>query len=116
MTDGTWVASLDEIPPGHTKKFVLSRAGQELEAFVVNHRGNVVAYVNRCCHIPMTMDWVDNQFLSDDGDHILCATHGALYDPATGLCIAGPPLGRCLTTVPVELRDGHVYAGWPAGE
>ncbi len=116
MTDATLVAGLDALRPGQSRKFVLARDGQEIEAFALNHNGTLVAYVNRCCHIPMTMDWVDNQFLSDDGDHIQCATHGALYEPTSGLCVAGPALGRCLTPVPLERRGGHVYAGWPAGE
>jgi len=110
------VGRLDELPVGTTRKFVLQRDGRELDAFVLHHAGGLVAYVNRCCHIPMTMDWVENQFLSDDGRHILCATHGALYQPASGECIAGPPLGQCLTPVPLEIRDGAIWADWPDGE
>jgi nitrite reductase/ring-hydroxylating ferredoxin subunit len=110
------VARLDQLPPGTTKKFLLTRDGREIEAFVLRHRAGVVAYVNRCCHIPMTMDWVENQFLSDDGAHILCATHGALYEPVDGTCVAGPPLGQRLTAVPLQIRDGVILAGWPPGE
>ncbi len=116
MQTQTPVARVDEVADGHTKKFFLTRDGRELEAFVLNHGGRFVAYVNRCCHIPMTMDWVENQFLSDDGAHILCATHGALYEPVGGTCVAGPPLGQCLTPVPLEIRDGEVLASWPEGE
>ena len=116
MREYTEVARVDALAPGSTAKFVLTRDGRELEAFVLNLGGRLVAYVNRCCHIPMTMDWVENQFLSDDGAHILCATHGALYEPASGECVAGPPLGKCLTAVPLEVRDGAICAAWPDGE
>lgn len=112
----TPVARVDELASGQTKKFILTRDGRELEAFVLNHNGRFVAYLNRCCHIPMTMDWVENQFLSDDGAHILCATHGALYEPDSGACVAGPPLGQCLTPVPLEVRHGELLAAWPGGE
>ncbi len=112
----TPIAQADELAPGRTKKFVLARDGRELEAFLLNHRGRLVAYLNRCCHIPMTMDWVENQFLDEDGTHILCATHGALYEPDSGECVAGPPIGQCLPRVPLEIRDGLVYAGWPEEE
>ena len=114
MSDFSPVVPVDAVAPGKTAKFVLTRDGRELEAFVLNHDGRLVAYVNRCCHIPMTMDWVENQFLSEDGAHIQCATHGALYLPATGECVAGPPLGQCLTVVPIEVRDGTILARWPA--
>lgn len=107
------VAAVDELPPGTTKKFILRCNGREIEAFVLNHAGAFHAYVNRCCHIPMTMDWVENQFLSEDRQFIQCATHGALYVPATGECVDGPPLGKRLTAVPIELRDGVILARCP---
>jgi len=110
------VARADELTPGRTKKFVLACGGRELEAFLVNYRGTLYAYLNRCCHIPMTMDWVENQFFSEDGAYIQCATHGALYEPASGECVAGPPCGQFLTAVPIEVRDGIVLAGCPAVE
>jgi nitrite reductase/ring-hydroxylating ferredoxin subunit len=107
------VAPAAEIAPGRTRKFVLPCDGGEIEAFVVNHGGAFYAYVNRCCHIPMTMDWVENQFLTEDRAFIQCATHGALYEPASGECVAGPPLGQCLTAVPLVLRDGMILAACP---
>lgn len=110
------VATVDEVTPGRTKKFVLQCSGREVEAFVVNHDGELYAYVNRCCHIPMTMDWIDNQFLSEDGSYIQCATHGALYQPDTGACVAGPPVGKCLTQVPLTIRDQVILASCPEGE
>ena len=61
MSEFSPVVPVDAVAPGKTAKFVLTRDGRELEAFVLNHDGRLVAYVNRCCHIPMTMDWVENQ-------------------------------------------------------
>lgn len=107
------IAHVDDVAPGCTRKFILHCDGTEIEAFVLNYRGNFYAYVNRCCHIPMAMDWVDNQFFTDDSAHVQCATHGALYDPATGECVAGPPLGRCLVPVPLLIRDGQIFAACP---
>lgn len=110
------VARLDEVPDGRSKKFFLVQGDREVEAFVINYQGAYHAYVNRCCHIPMTMDWVENQFLTDDGRYIQCATHGAWYEPDSGECVAGPPLGECLTPVPLVIRDGVLHAAYPAGE
>jgi nitrite reductase/ring-hydroxylating ferredoxin subunit len=110
------VARTADLVPGRTRKFALQCNGREIEAFVVNHGGAFYAYVNRCCHIPMTMDWVENQFLTEDGAHIQCATHGALYEPDSGECVAGPPLGQCLTAVPLVVRDGMILARCPHSE
>lgn len=108
------VARVGEIVPGRSKKFLLPCEEGELEAFVVNHEGTLHAYVNRCCHVPMTMDWIDNQFFTEDGRYIQCATHGACYEPDSGECVAGPPVGQCLTRVPLTVRDGEVHAECPA--
>ncbi|HXQ21598.1 MAG TPA: Rieske 2Fe-2S domain-containing protein [Candidatus Acidoferrales bacterium] len=102
------VARVGELQPGETKKFVLLSNGREEECFVVNHRGTLYAYVNRCCHVPMTMDWIENQLMTEDKAFIQCATHGACYEPDTGECISGPPLGKVLTPVPLVIRGEAV--------
>jgi nitrite reductase/ring-hydroxylating ferredoxin subunit len=40
---------------------------------------------------------------------LICATHGALYDPASGACLGGRCEGRGLKAVPVVERDGNIY-------
>lgn len=78
-------------------------------AFALRYDGRVVAYLNRCLHVPAEMDWVPGEFLDSAKEYILCATHGAAYEPQTGRC-AGGPCGRGrLTAIDVEERDGEVY-------
>lgn len=110
------VARVGEIPPGQTKKFFLQIDGREVECFAVNYEEQLFAYVNRCRHVPMTMDWVENQFLTEDGRYILCATHGAAYEPNTGECVFGPPCGKFLDRVPLTVEDGRVIAHRPLEE
>jgi len=107
------VAQVGELRPGETKKFLLACDGREVEAFLVNHDGRLFAYVNRCRHIAMTMDWVENQFMTEDGTFIQCATHGACYQPDTGECVYGPPLGKFLIPVPLTIRGRDVLAECP---
>jgi nitrite reductase/ring-hydroxylating ferredoxin subunit len=107
------VARVGEVASGQSKKFFLQCAGREVEAFLVNYRGALYAFVNRCCHVPMTMDWVENRFFTEDARYLQCATHGACYEPETGECVAGPPLGRYLTRVPLVVRGETVFAGCP---
>ncbi len=108
------VARVGELQPGQTKKFFLRDDGHEEECFVVNHGGRLYAYVNRCAHVPMTLDWIDNQFLTEDGEFLQCATHGACYVPETGECVSGPPCGKFLTPVPLTMCGTEVLAHWPA--
>ena len=38
----------------------------------------------------MEMDWQPDRFFDDTGRWLLCGTHGAVYQPDTGECAAGP--------------------------
>jgi nitrite reductase/ring-hydroxylating ferredoxin subunit len=107
------VAHVEELTEGCSKKFTYTCSGQQVEGFVVNYRGSFYAYLNRCCHIPMPMDWFENQFLSEDGRFIICATHGATYDPATGECVAGPCPGEYLEQLSLQVVDGTVLVACP---
>lgn len=108
------VGPIADVPPGTTMKFMLPTPGEPVEAFVVNVRGELHGWVNRCRHVPMTLDWVENRFLDATGEHIVCATHGGVYLPDTGECIGGPPLGRRLIRVPVRVEGDQVMAQVPA--
>ena len=108
------IATVGEIAPGKTKKFLLDYAGTEVEGFVLNAGGEHHAWVNRCRHVPMSLDWVENQFFTAEGDFIQCATHGALYRPETGECVAGPPCGKSLHRIPLKIDAGTIYADCPA--
>ncbi len=112
------VARADSLKPGESLKFMLPIRGADEECFLVNFGGEFHAYVNRCRHVPMAMDWVDNQFFAEDGRYLMCQTHNAYYEPASGECIAGPPTacGKYLYRVLTEIDDGVVYARPPQEE
>ena len=78
-------------------------------AFALRFEGRVVAYMNRCAHVPTEMDWQPGEFLDADRRFILCSMHGAVYEPTSGQCIAGPCAGQRLMAVDVVERGGQVY-------
>ena len=78
-------------------------------AFVVRFDGLVRAYLNECQHVPVELDWQPGQFFDDQGLYLVCATHGALYEPDTGVCVGGPCVGRRLRSLDACERDGIVY-------
>jgi nitrite reductase/ring-hydroxylating ferredoxin subunit len=51
--------------------------------------------------------------MTEDGTFIQCATHGACYQPDTGECVYGPPLGKFLIPVPLTIRGPDVLAECP---
>jgi nitrite reductase/ring-hydroxylating ferredoxin subunit len=112
------VARADSLKSGESMKFMLPIRGTDEECFLINFGGEFHAYVNRCRHVPMAMDWVDNQFFAEDGRYLMCQTHNAYYEPASGECIAGPPTacGKYLYRVLTEIEDGVIYARPPHEE
>jgi nitrite reductase/ring-hydroxylating ferredoxin subunit len=94
---------------GSGVRFEIARAGTALPAFVVRFRGALHAYVNECRHQATELDWNPGEFFDAERLYLICATHGALYEPDSGLCIDGPCRGARLTSVAVRERDGAVY-------
>jgi len=107
------VASVGEIEHGQSKKFILRRGQRDLEALIVNYEGNHFAYMNRCPHTGITLDWVNNQFFSSDNRYLMCATHGAVFEPPSGECVWGPCFGLSLQSVPLEIDGEEIYARLP---
>ena len=112
------VARVGDLIPGESMKFLLPIRGADEECFLINFGGELHAYVNRCRHVPMPMDWVDNQFFAEEGRYLMCQTHNAYYEPANGECIAGPTgaCGKFLYRVALEVTDGIIYARPPEEE
>ena len=102
-------ASSDLAERGQALVFDVLQYGQPVRAFALRFEGQVVAYLNRCLHVPVEMDWRPGEFFDDSGLYLICATHGAVYRPETGECIAGPCRGARLEPVEVVEQDGCIY-------
>ena len=102
-------ASAELAERGDAIVFDVLQYRQPARAFALRIEGRVVAYLNRCAHVPAEMDWQPGEFLDADREFILCSTHGAAYEPASGRC-AGGPCGRGrLIALEVSEEDGEVY-------
>lgn len=76
--------------------------------FAVRHCGAVRAFVNRCPHAGTELDWNPGEFFDETRLYLMCATHGALFEPGNGYCVAGPCRGASLEPLAVAERDGQV--------
>jgi nitrite reductase/ring-hydroxylating ferredoxin subunit len=93
---------------GDGVRFEVRRGGRAQAAFAIRTAGRVRAYLNRCAHVPVELDWQPGRFFDADGIVLICSTHGAIYDPANGGCLGGPCGGRGLEEVGVAEIDGQV--------
>jgi nitrite reductase/ring-hydroxylating ferredoxin subunit len=90
-------------------RFALPERGERVSGFVVRYGGKPYAFVNQCAHVPVELDWNEGDFFDLTGHYVICATHGAHYEPMTGRCVMGPCKGRALQALPIEERDGNIY-------
>lgn len=108
-------AALRDGGPG--VRFDVDEDGEAAPAFVVRYRGEVYAYMNRCAHVGLELDFMPGHFFDLSGELLICATHGATYDPVSGRCAGGPCNGAALEALRVAEVDGrvelvdHVLAG-----
>ena len=101
----THVCRLDDIPDGDAREFEVDG-----EAVVAVRQGQRVRlYRNRCPHLGIELNFQPDVFLDRDGEFIQCANHGALFEIATGHCIAGPCAGDHLEALEAVVRDGEVH-------
>jgi nitrite reductase/ring-hydroxylating ferredoxin subunit len=42
-------------------RFSVAQNGSEAPAFAIRHCGRVFAYLNRCAHVPIELDWQGNR-------------------------------------------------------
>lgn len=89
-------------------RFALPELGELTTGFVVRYNGVVQAYVNRCAHLPVELDWNEGDFFNVTRDYLICATHGAHYQPETGHCVMGPCKGKSLEKIAVVERNNEI--------
>ena len=94
---------------GRGVRFEVEYFGEPAPAFAVRYAGRVHAYLNRCAHVAMELDWQEGVFFDSSGSDLLCSTHGAAYDPRSGRCLGGPCNRTPLVKLRVAERDGMVY-------
>ena len=96
------------VEAGQAVPFDVVYAGQTCRAFAVRYKGLPHAYLNRCTHVAMELDWQPNQFFDATGQWLVCASHGAAYVPDTGACAGGPCRGG-LVKINLSETDTVIY-------
>jgi nitrite reductase/ring-hydroxylating ferredoxin subunit len=86
---------------------------REVEIIVYLHAGIVIAFLNRCPHWRVPLNSVTAGSILDAGE-LHCDSHGATFDPGSGLCTSGPCEGQSLKRLIVEDGPGYVSIFEPA--
>lgn len=101
-------ASGDLAEGGTGVAFKVVYRGEKLRAFAVRWHGEVRAFLNRCTHVRTELDYREGHFFDITGELLVCATHGAVFEPDTGCCVGGPGRGP-LVKITITEEEGRVY-------
>ena len=101
-------ASAELAEGGRGVRFDWALAGGAGKGFAVRHDGAPRAFVNRCPHLGVELDWQPGEFFEETGLYLVCSTHGAIFEPSTGLCVAGPCRGARLEAIGVAEQAGRI--------
>lgn len=93
---------------GKGLRFAMPALGEFASGFVVRFHGKPYAYVNQCAHVSVELDWNEGEFFNMQKDYLICATHGAHYQPDTGFCVMGPCKGKRLKPLAVIEQDQQI--------
>ncbi|MCG2581323.1 MAG: Rieske (2Fe-2S) protein [Marinobacter sp.] len=112
------VCPTDELAEGGFIEFTLTKGNpdnqtMDLRGFVFRRNGKVYGYLNRCPHLGIELNWIPGRFMDTDNCFIQCSTHGALFLPDSGECIAGPCQGEALTPLEVAVSRDSIQVRRP---
>jgi nitrite reductase/ring-hydroxylating ferredoxin subunit len=94
---------------GKGVRFPVTAGGEDGTGFVVRYKSLAYAYLNRCAHVPIELDWAEGEFFDTSGLYLMCATHGAIYAPESGRCEGGPCRGGRLRPIMVIEQGDQVF-------
>jgi len=88
---------------------VQTTEGEIIPAFAIHFDYQYFAYLNKCGHIAVQLDYMPGEFFSDDGQTLICSTHGAEYAPDSGACLGGPCFGIGLEALQIKEDEGKLF-------
>ncbi len=109
LAAGTVLARLTDLADGAARVVDLEEdVFPPVTALLVREGDLVHAYLNRCPHAGRPLNFGPGSCTTPDGELLQCHAHGALFEKATGLCIAGPCVDDSLRRLPVAVVEGEV--------
>jgi nitrite reductase/ring-hydroxylating ferredoxin subunit len=103
------------IDGGRAFRFDIVSNDRPVPCFAIRYEDTVHAYVNSCPHRGTELDWQAGEVFDESGLYLICATHGAAFDPTTGLCVSGPCAGERLSRIVVREENGQVSLDHASG-
>ena len=109
IKNGDLICSLDDLIDN--KAILLEEKNNYLPGLIVFKNKNIIKiWINDCPHANLSLDLIKGKVQSNDGK-LLCANHGAKFDPESGICLKGPCKKKYLTNFPFVIENNNLIAG-----
>ncbi len=114
MNSPVFLCPAEELTEGRYRELSIELDGQ-LEWFIGTRiDGQARAWFNTCPHQGRPLNFAPDRFLSDDQNRLVCAHHGAVFDPKSSRCVSGPCVNDELRAVQLLEREQAIYLITPA--
>jgi nitrite reductase/ring-hydroxylating ferredoxin subunit len=107
------VASQADMEEPGAIEFRVGESEWPFRGILVRWQGKTFAYTNSCAHLGHPLNFNPDGFFTPDKTLLICASHGALFEPDTGVCVAGPCVGAKLQTLKCRVVDDDIYVHAP---
>jgi len=108
LNGATVVCPLEALAEGTARACTVGSGTAARRIVVVRREDRVFAYLNRCPHEGIPLDWSAAGLLDREGRHLICNAHAALFEVEDGFCVEGPCAGDSLEAIPVSVTDGMI--------
>lgn len=96
-----YICATGDVQEGSARSFNIGNQS----VIVVKSQQRHYVYRNQCPHLGIPLEWQPDDFMDPDGELLRCSTHGALFMPDTGECVAGPCAGDYLSAIEFAICD-----------
>lgn len=110
-----FLAHTKEITDPGSLSFHFEQKNKQIEGFLLKQNAQYRAYLNRCPHTGVNLNWSPHVFFDLNMEFIQCSMHGALFQPLDGLCIHGPCVNQSLQAFNIVIESGQIYLLLPCG-
>lgn len=98
-----------ELAEGRYREFQVEHDGETLWLIATRYQGRVRAWLNLCPHQGRPLNFAPDRFLTDKDNRLVCSHHGAVFEPSTGECVAGPCKNAALREVSIDEPNGEIF-------
>ena len=110
IAPGTLLCALFDIQDGGGRECTVGVGEAAVRVLLLRRGGDVWAYLNRCPHFSLPLNYEPDLFWTYDAASVMCAHHSAMFRFEDGVCYDGPCLGSALAAVAVRVDGLMVFS------